>query len=79
MNAGKVSSREHPDTSPEAIAHRRKAVDRARAANIRAGYTYDPVLEEATEAFVAGELTIDELRARVLKRFLPKQSPGIRG
>jgi hypothetical protein len=79
MNAGKVSSRGHPDVSPEAIAHRRKAVDRARAANIRAGYTYDPVLEEATEAFVAGELTIDELRERVLQRFQPMQPPGVRG
>ena len=32
-----------PDRSPEAVAARKKAVDQARAANMRQGYTGDPV------------------------------------
>ncbi|KAB2677749.1 MULTISPECIES: antitoxin VbhA family protein [Brucella/Ochrobactrum group] len=56
-----------PDRSPEAVARRRKATDQARAANMRQGYVFDPVLEAATEAYVAGEITRDEYRARVIR------------
>ncbi|TIS88472.1 MAG: hypothetical protein E5V54_33300 [Mesorhizobium sp.] len=56
-----------PDRSPEAIARRKKATDQARAANIRQGYTYDPLLEEATAAYVAGDISRDEYRARVVR------------
>ncbi|BBD41445.1 MULTISPECIES: antitoxin VbhA family protein [Phyllobacteriaceae] len=56
-----------PDRSPEAVAKRRKATDQARAANIRQGYTHDPVLEEATAAYVAGDITREEYRLRVVR------------
>ncbi|RWC69591.1 MAG: hypothetical protein EOS71_27955 [Mesorhizobium sp.] len=56
-----------PDRSPEAIARRKKATDQARAANIRQGYTHDPLLEEATAAYVAGDISRDEYRARVVR------------
>ncbi|WP_114217106.1 antitoxin VbhA family protein [Ochrobactrum sp. 3-3] len=56
-----------PDRSPEAVARRKKATDQARAANIRQGYTYDPLLEEATAAFVAGDITMEEYQARVVR------------
>jgi hypothetical protein len=56
-----------PDRSPEAVARRRKATDQARAANIRQGYTFDPVLEEATAAYVAGDITREEYRLRVVR------------
>lgn len=56
-----------PDRSPEAIAKRKKATDQARAANIRQGYTYDPLLEEATAAYVAGDIGRDEYGARVVR------------
>ncbi|WP_164749392.1 antitoxin VbhA family protein, partial [Mesorhizobium sp. M1A.F.Ca.IN.020.04.1.1] len=46
---------------------RKKATDQARAANIRQGYTYDPLLEEATAAYVAGDISRDEYRARVVR------------
>lgn len=57
-----------PDRSPEAIAKRKKATDQARAANIRAGYTFDLILEEATADYVAGSITLDEYRARVMPK-----------
>ncbi|MGO6746636.1 hypothetical protein ACCS93_29830 [Rhizobium ruizarguesonis] len=46
---------------------RKKANDQARAGNIRQGYTYDPLLEEATEAYVAGDIGRYEYRARVVR------------
>jgi hypothetical protein len=55
-----------PDRSPEAIARRKKATDQARSANIRQGYTHDPLLEEATTAYVAGDITDEEYGARIL-------------
>ncbi|CUX72335.1 MULTISPECIES: antitoxin VbhA family protein [Agrobacterium] len=55
-----------PDRSPEAVAARQKAIDQARAANMRQGYQHDPVLEEASAAYVAGDLTREEYRARIL-------------
>lgn len=60
--------RPRPDRSPEAIARRRKATDQARAANIRQGYVHDPVLEQATEAYVAGDITREEYKARVVRQ-----------
>lgn len=53
------------DRSPEAVARRRRATDEARAAIARQGYTYDSVLEEATAAYVAGDITRDEYKARL--------------
>ena len=58
-----------PDSSAEAMAARKKAVDQARAANIRQGYTGDPVLEEANGRYVAGDITSEEMRQELLARF----------
>ncbi|MBN7808982.1 hypothetical protein JZX86_27030 [Agrobacterium rosae] len=57
-----------PDRSPEAVAARQKAIDQARASNIRQGYQpgSDPILEEASAAYVAGVLTREEYHARIL-------------
>lgn len=55
-----------PDKSPEAIAARKAATDQARAMIARAGYQYDFDLEAATAAYVAGDLTHEEYRARAL-------------
>ena len=58
-----------PDRSPEAVASRKKAVYQARAANMRQGYTGDPVLEEANGRYVAGDITSEEMRQELLARF----------
>lgn len=58
-----------PDRSPEAVAARKKASDQARAANMRQGYTSDPVLEEAKARYVAGDITSEEMRQEMLARF----------
>lgn len=58
-----------PDRSPEATAKRKKATDQARAANIRQGYTHDPVLEAANTRYVAGEITSEEFREQMKARF----------
>jgi uncharacterized membrane protein len=58
-----------PDRSPEAVATRKKAADQARAANMRQGYTVDPVLEEAKARYVAGDITSEEMRQEMLARF----------
>ena len=58
-----------PDRSSEAIEKRRKAAEQARAANIRQGYVHDPVLEEAIERYVAGDITTQDLRKEMLGRF----------
>ncbi|MCP1201065.1 hypothetical protein [Notoacmeibacter sp. MSK16QG-6] len=52
-----------PDRSPEAIERRRRAAERAHAANYREGLMPSPVFAEATERFIAGEITMEELRA----------------
>ena len=57
-----------PDRSPEAVAKRKKATDQARAANMRQGYVHDPLLEAATAAYVAGEISRDEYKARVVRK-----------
>lgn len=49
-----------PDRSPAAVAHRRSITDQARASNARQGYTHDPELEELVEAYVAGDMTLEE-------------------
>ncbi|THK33336.1 hypothetical protein EHS39_37140 [Ensifer sp. MPMI2T] len=53
-----------PDRSPEAIEKRRKAVEQARAANIRQGYVHDPVLKAANARYVAGDITTEEFHRR---------------
>ena len=58
-----------PDRSPEAVAARKKASDQTRAANMRQGYTGDPVLEEAKARYVAGDITSEEMRQEMLARF----------
>ncbi|AWI62528.1 antitoxin VbhA family protein [Sinorhizobium fredii] len=58
-----------PDRSPEAIEKRRKAVEHARAANIRQGYVHDPVLEAANARYDAGDITTEEFREEMLARF----------
>jgi len=57
-----------PDRSPEAIARRRKAADQAISANKRQGYIFDPVLEDATEAYVVGEITREEYHSLVIEK-----------
>ncbi|WEK02981.1 MAG: hypothetical protein P0Y65_12265 [Candidatus Devosia phytovorans] len=56
------------DRSPEAVAARKKSTDQARAMNMRQGYVWDPVLEELTALYVAGDITIDEYRERGLPK-----------
>lgn len=62
---------DRPDRSPEAIATRKKAADQARAANIRAGYTHDPFLEEVAARYVAGDITRDEMHELLIRKFSP--------
>ncbi|MEL4376606.1 antitoxin VbhA family protein [Ochrobactrum cytisi] len=57
-----------PDLCPEAVAKRKKATDQARAANMRQGYLHDPLLEATTAAYVAGDITRDEYKARVVRK-----------
>lgn len=57
-----------PDRSPEAVAKRKKATDQARAANMRRSYVHDPLLEAATAAYVAGDITRDEYKERVVRK-----------
>ena len=58
-----------PDRSPEAVAARKRASDQARTANMRQGYTGDPVLEDAKARYVAGDITSEEMRQEMLARF----------
>ncbi|OHV80293.1 antitoxin VbhA family protein [Ensifer sp. LCM 4579] len=60
---------DRPDRSPKAIAKRQKAADQARAANIRAGYTHDPFLEEVTARYVAGEISREEMQDLLIRKF----------
>lgn len=48
--------------SGEEMERRRQAVEQARAANIRQGYVHDPVLEDANERFIRGEIDLATLR-----------------
>lgn len=56
-----------PDRSLEAIETRRKAAEQARAANIRQGYIHDAVLEDQTARYVAGEISLEELRELMIE------------
>lgn len=57
-----------PDRSPEAVAGRKKSTDQARAMNMRQGYTWDPVFEELTALYAAGDITTEEYRERGLPK-----------
>ncbi|WFS69613.1 antitoxin VbhA family protein (plasmid) [Agrobacterium leguminum] len=59
---------DRPDRSPEAVAKRRRATDEARAAIQRQGYKHDPLLEDATERYVVGDITRDEYRNLVIPK-----------
>ncbi|MBB3948420.1 hypothetical protein GGQ73_004407 [Rhizobium skierniewicense] len=61
-----------PDRSPEAIAQRRRAADQARAMIARQGYKHNQVWEDATEAYVNGDISDVEYRAKVIRS--PKQA-----
>ena len=43
------------------MTRRRRAIEQARAANIRQGYVHDPVLEAANGRFIRGEIDMVEL------------------
>ena len=53
-------------TTSEEMERRRKAVEQARAANIRAGYIHDPVLEAINDRFISGGLTLDQFREEIM-------------
>lgn len=52
--------------SPEEMERRRKAIEQARAANIRAGYVHDPVLEAINDRFIRGEIDLAGMRHEIL-------------
>lgn len=56
------------DRSPEAVAKRRMATDEARAAIQRQGYKHDSKFEEATERYVAGEITNEQYRDLMIRQ-----------
>ena len=58
-----------PDRSPEAVAQRQCAADESRAANVRQGYVHDEELEAGKARYVAGDLTLVELREQILARY----------
>lgn len=55
-----------PLISDVGVERRRRAVEQARAANIRQGYVYDPVLEAANERFIRGEIDLAKLDREML-------------
>lgn len=66
-----VDKLELSETELADCARRRKISNMARAANVRQGYVHDPVLETAKARYVAGEITLDEMREQMLARFRP--------
>lgn len=56
------------DTVDLERARRQKAADMARAANQRQGYVHDPIHEAGVARYVAGEITMEELRAETMAR-----------
>jgi len=56
---------DRPTISEAESARRRRAIDEARAANMRQGYVHDPVLEAINERFVRGDITLDELHEEI--------------
>lgn len=61
-----------PDRSPEAIEKRRYAADQARAMIARQGYKHNQVWEDATQAYINGDISDVEYRSRVIRS--PKQA-----
>lgn len=55
-----------PMISDAEIERRRRAIEQARAANIRQGYVHDPVLEDANERFIRGEIDLADLDREML-------------
>lgn len=55
-----------PLISDAEVERRRRAVEQARAANIRQGYVHDPVLEDANERFIRGEIDLADLDREML-------------
>lgn len=51
-----------PVISHEESQRRRRAVEEARAANFRQGYSHDSVLEAANERFILGLISLDGLK-----------------
>ena len=45
---------------------RRRAVEEARAANIRAGYVHDPVLEAINNRFIRGKIDLTDMNREIL-------------
>lgn len=56
---------ERPKISEAEQARRRRAIDEARASNMRQGYVHDAVLEAINERFVRGDITLDELHEEI--------------
>lgn len=54
-----------PLISDAEVERRRRAVDRARAANIRQGYVHDPVLEAVNDRFIRGEIDLAGFRQEI--------------
>jgi hypothetical protein len=51
--------------SPEEIARRREAVRQADADNRIEGIKHDPAIDPIFEAWIVGEIDMDEVRARI--------------
>lgn len=52
--------------TPQEMERRRRAVEEARAANIRAGYVHDPVLEAINDRFIRGEIDLTDMNREIL-------------
>lgn len=55
-----------PLISDAEMERRRRAIEEARAANIRQGYVHDPVLEDANARFIRGEIDLAGLDREML-------------
>ena len=55
-----------PRISAAEMDRRQRAVDQARAANIRQGYIHDPLLEAINDRFIRGDIDLATMRAEVL-------------
>lgn len=64
-----VKAAEVSETERAQRARRQKASDMARAANVRQGYMNDPTQEEGMARYVAGEITMEELRQQTIARY----------
>lgn len=52
--------------TPQEMERRRHAMEEARAANIRAGYVLDPVLEAINNRFIQGEIDLTDMNREIL-------------